>query len=114
MTEIVTLTYGAHVAHLVPLTGDGVLVIPRSADNVSIGTGVSLHEADWNHMIRDLLSRGWCPSEDETGDLAHVGTDPLGRTVVGLYGEHPIISEPSVPESAAAFADLMTLAGIVA
>lgn len=111
---IETVTYASHTAHLDPMTGEGLLVLPRVADDIEPVAGmVSLHAADWDHVIGDLSRRGWQPSEDDGGDLVHVGTTVEGRPVIGLYGEHPVISLPSIEQAAEALRDLLAVAEVV-
>lgn len=109
----VTITTAAHVAHLDPVTGEGLLVLPHPADDVRdpFATG-SAHEADWTVMVRRLDRLGWEPSEGEDGGLCEVGSTADGRTVVGLYGRDPIRSMPGLDEVAAAGQALAVLAGL--
>jgi hypothetical protein len=108
-----TIAYAAHVAHLDPVTGEGLLVRPPAADDLvdRLGHG-SLHEADWNAAVRHLDDLGWEPSEDEVGGLCHVGHTRDGRAVVGLYGRAPVITAPSLAQAADAYVDLRRLAGL--
>ncbi|SCG69694.1 hypothetical protein GA0070609_4437 [Micromonospora echinaurantiaca] len=110
---IETLTYASHTAHLDPMTGEGLLVLPRVADDIDLGGMVSLHAADWDHVIGDLSRRGWQPSEDDDGDLVHIGTTADGRPVIGLYGRQPVTSLPSVDQAAEAWRDLLAVAQVV-
>ncbi|MGC5381239.1 hypothetical protein ACPXB1_22465 [Micromonospora sp. DT68] len=111
---IETITYADHVAHLDPMTGEGLLILPRVADDIDPLAGpVTLQAAGWDHAIRDLGQRGWQPTEDDDGDLVHVGTTVDGRPVVGLYGEHPVISEPSVDQAAESWRELLAVALVV-
>ena len=49
-----TITFAAHVAYLDPMTGEGIMVLPHSADDLALGGMVSLHTADWGHAITHL------------------------------------------------------------
>jgi hypothetical protein len=111
---IETVTYASHTAHLDPMTGEGLLILPRVADDIDpVADMVSLHVADWDHAIGDLDRRGWQPSEDDSGDLVHVGTTVDGRPVIGLYGEHPVISQPSIEQAAEAWRELLAVAQVI-
>ncbi|MFR9777300.1 hypothetical protein ACL02O_14740 [Micromonospora sp. MS34] len=111
---IETVTYASHTAHLDPMTGEGLLVLPLVADDIEPVAGVvSLHAADWDHAIGDLGRRGWEPSEDDGGGLVPVGTTANGRSVIGLYGREPVISAPSIDQAAEALRDLLAVAQVV-
>ena len=102
-----TIAAAAHTAYLDVMTGEGLLVLPHADDDLGSPLGVaSLHEADWNAMLRTLDHLGWEPTEGEGGDLCAVGEDADGRTVVGLYGREPITSEPRLDETEASLARL--------
>ena len=111
---IETVSYASHIAHLEPMTGEGLLILPRAIDDVEPLIGmVSLHAAEWDRVIRDLDRRGWEPSEDDSGDLVYVGTTVDGRPVIGLYGEHPVISQPSIEQAAEAWRKLLAIAQVI-
>ncbi|GAB3986126.1 hypothetical protein V1634_29155 [Plantactinospora veratri] len=111
---IATITYADHVAHLDPVTGEGLLILPRVADDIDPLAGpTTLHAAGWDHAMRDLDRRGWEPSEDDSGDLVHVGTTADGRPVIGLYGREPVTSTPSVEQAAEAWRELLAVAQVV-
>jgi hypothetical protein len=111
---IETVAYASHTAHIDPMTGEGLLILPRVADDIDPLAGpVTLHAADWDHAIGDLDRRGWQPSEDDGGDLVHVGTTVNGRPVIGLYGREPIASTPSVEQTAEAWRELLAAAQVV-
>lgn len=95
-----TITYNSHTAHLEPMAGNGCLVMPHHDHNVWL-RGSSLHEAEWNHVIRDLDSRGWEPSEGDDGDMCVDGFTDDGRMIVGLYCRDPFIGNPTLPEMVA-------------
>ncbi|KAB1912682.1 hypothetical protein [Micromonospora sp. AMSO31t] len=62
------------------MTGEGLLVLPRVADDIEpVADMVSLHAADWDYAIGNLGRRGRGPSEDDGGDLVHVGTTVDGH-----------------------------------
>ena len=110
---MLTVTYAGHVAHLDPLTGEGLLVRPLPADDMPDPlAGPSLHEVEWGAVMRHLDGLGWEPSEDEGGDLCHLGYTQDGREVVGLYGREPVTSMPSIPEQAAALDSLLERVGV--
>lgn len=114
---MLTLTYACHVAHLDPLTGEGMLVLPRVDDDMHMpGLPGSLHEADWSAVVmRNLDGLGWEPSEDVDGDglTVAVGVTRDGREVIALYGREPVLSEPTVGERAEAMMALCEAAGVV-
>ncbi|MEV4492723.1 hypothetical protein AB0K04_21720 [Micromonospora coxensis] len=111
---IETVSYASHTAHLDPMTGEGLLILPRVADDIDpLGGMVTLHAADWDAAVRDLDQRGWQPSEDDSGDLVHVGTTVDGRPVIGLYGREPITSAPSVEQAAEAWRELLIIGQVV-
>jgi hypothetical protein len=109
-----TLFFDLHTAHLCPLTGSGVLVLPDPRGDVFLGSE-SLHSA----ALRDVLAAldrswgGWDLTEDEYGDMVREGTTLDGRPVVGLYGREPIMDDPSLDACAQSFADLRTAARLV-
>lgn len=90
------------VARLDPLTGCGLLTLPRPHEDV-----LNLHESDRSAMLRKLGSIAWTPSEDEDGCMSHEGYTHDGRELVGLYGECAVIDCPSVDEMADAYAALV-------
>lgn len=101
------LAFAAHTAHLLPMTGDGLLVLPDLTTDMAPLDGMeSLHSADWAHVVRSLDGMGWEPTEGEDGGLSLVGHLADGREVVGLYGRDPITSHASIIEAAEA---LLTL-----
>ena len=107
-----SLLLANHAAHLNLETGDGVLVLPRSEDDVWLGAE-SIHGADWDHVVRLLHAMSWEPSEDEIdGGLLSMGMDHEGREVIGLYGRNPLRDEPSIAERANALSGLLALAGV--
>ena len=109
-----TITFAAHVAYLDPMTGGGVLVRPKPADDLSLGMP-SLHAADWDRAIDHLRGLGWEPAEDEDGDetprFAGMTTD--GRDAILLRTDEPITSRPTSEECAEADEELARLAGII-
>jgi hypothetical protein len=108
-----SVTFASHVAHLDPLTGEGLLVLPLAADDLSDPLdGPSLHEVEWGAVVRHLDSLGWEPTEGEDGGLCHAGFTRDGREVIGLYGHEPVTGLPSIPEQAAAVESLLRLADL--
>ena len=75
-----TIEFAAHVAYLDPRTGSGLLVRPKPADDLSVGM-VSLHAADWDHVIAELDRLGWEPTEDDDGLPMFDGMTTDGREV---------------------------------
>lgn len=110
-----TIAYACHTAYLDPMTGSGLLVRPNPRDDIYPGgLSGSLHEADWNHAMKDLDARGWEPSENEDGDgWVLAGHTKEGNEVIGLYGREPIIGDPSIEQMAEAFNELHRLVGVV-
>ena len=109
-----TIEFAVHVAYLDPMTGEGLLVRPKPADDLSVGM-VSLHAADWDAAIHHLRGLGWEPVEDEDGDgmPMFAGMTQDGRDVIALYGHEPITSEPTPEECRDADEELVRVAGIV-
>jgi hypothetical protein len=108
-----TITFAAHVAYLDPMTGEGLLVRPHPADDLTVGM-VSLHAADWDHAIAELDRLGWEPLESEEADgtpmFAGMTTD--GRDVIALYGLESITTMPAPEELMEAGEELARLAGL--
>jgi len=108
-----TVTFASHVAYLDPMTGQGLLVRPDPADDLTVGMP-SLHAADWDHAIAELDRLGWEPLESEEADgtpmFAGMTTD--GRDAIALYGREPVTSIPSIMELAEAGAELASMAGM--
>jgi hypothetical protein len=110
-----TIKFAAHVAYLDPMTGQGLLVMPRPEDDLTLG-GVGLHEADWNYAIAELDRLGWEPTEDDEDEevgVCYDGDTIDGRAVIGLYGREPVVTMPTIREYAEADEELMRLAGLV-
>lgn len=101
-----TITTAAHEAYIDPMTGTGLLVLPRPSEDVYLGSPTGLHGADWDHMLTRLDEVGFEPSEDLDGGA--VVEQPLGdgRSVIGLYGRDPIITMPGLEELGAALGEL--------
>ena len=107
------LDFSSHVAFLDPMTGEGRLVMPEPAEDLSWpGSPVSLHAAEWDAVVRELDRLAWEPTEDEDGGWSHCGQTTDGRDVVSLYGREPITSEPSIEDAAAACEELDRLAKV--
>jgi hypothetical protein len=110
-----TITFAAHVAYLDPMTGEGLLVRPHPADDLSLSGMASLHAADWDHVIAELDRLGWEPLESEEADgtpmFAGMTTD--GREVIALYGCEPVTSIPSIMELGEAGTELASMADVI-
>ncbi|MCU1675621.1 MAG: hypothetical protein JWM93_379 [Frankiales bacterium] len=108
-----TITYACHIAHLDAMSGVGVLIRPRPADDLRDPCGgASLHARDWNAVMRDLALRGWEPSEDDDGGLCHVGYTADGLDAVALYGHEPLTAPATIWDEAIALADVLRAAGV--
>lgn len=108
-----TIKFAAHVAYLDPMTGTGLLVRPKPADDLSLDGVVSLHAADSDAAIAHLRALGWEPTEGEDGLPLFDGITTDGREVCGLYGREPITSMPLLAECAEAGEELARLAGVI-
>jgi hypothetical protein len=106
-----TLTFAAHVAYLDPMTGEGLLVRPKPADDLSLSMP-SLHAADWDAAIAHLRGLGWEPTADDDGSPMLAGITADGRDVIGLYGREPITTMPTLAGAAGAAEELARLAGL--
>lgn len=109
-----TIKFAAHVAYLDPMTGEGLLVRPKPADDLSLSM-VSLHAADWDAAITHLRGLGWEPTADDDGSPMLAGTTADGRDIIGLYGLEPITTMPTLAEAAEAAEageELARLAGL--
>lgn len=120
---IKTIPFAAHTAHLDPVTGNGLLVLPDE-DSDMRATAVSdrtisidgedrtildcqsLYEADWGHVIRELDRLGFEPSEADDGGWIEDEPTSSGRLVIGLYGRTPFGGDPTIEECGRAFAEL--------
>jgi hypothetical protein len=109
---VLTVASACHVAHLDPMTGQGLLVLPRVMDDVAWPLG-SLHEADWTALLARLRGMGWTLSEEDDGGPLLVGETVDGRGVLGLYGLDPITSHPTLEECIQADLELCVAAGLV-
>ncbi len=112
----IKIEHAAHVAHYKPMTGQGLLVLPRPEGDVPCPVGVAdtLHGADWNAMVRHLATLGIEPQEDDEcpyGTPQRVGVTLDGRTVLALYGPS-ITTEPTAEELTEEYAELLDLAGV--
>ncbi|MCY1144040.1 hypothetical protein OWR29_39105 [Actinoplanes sp. Pm04-4] len=115
-----TISYACHTAYLDPMTGSGLLVRPNPDDDVATPTEpgkiyatLSIHEADWDAVMRDLGHRGGEPSRDDKDDLILNGHTSDGDEVIALYGEDSIIDEPTIEQTRESFVELHRLAGVV-
>lgn len=97
MTQIMARPAGAlRVAHLDPLIGIGVLVLPSPANDVWLGG--SLNGADWDSAMTALASLGWEPLLDEDDCWIEEGRTRQGRPVVALVASEAVISLPTLSE----------------
>jgi len=106
-----TIKFAAHVACIDPMTGEGLLVRPKPADDLGLGM-VSLHAADWDAAIAHLRGLGWEPTADDDGSPMLAGVTADGRDVIGLYGREPITTLPTLAEAAEATEELARIAGL--
>jgi hypothetical protein len=98
-----TLAFASYLAHLDPLSGQGLLVRPLPGDDVPgpLG-GPSLHEVEWSEVVRHLAALGWEPTEgDEPDGTCRAGFTRDGRKVCGLYAHEALTGLPSIREQAA-------------
>lgn len=108
-----TITTAAHTAHLDPLTGEGVLVLPDPSQDVRdpFVAVESVHARDWTAMLRQLDGLGWELSEDEEdGGMIDVGETHDGRTIVGRCGRDPVMADPTLDVLAKSAVELRALA----
>ncbi len=76
-----TLRYACHTAHLDPMTGEGLLVMPHPIDDLRLAAG-GLHEADWQQVVASLDRQGWEPSESDYGGWQHARTPDIADGVL--------------------------------
>ena len=116
-----TITFASHVAYLDPMTGEGLLVLPRPEDDIrddidgtaALPSVLSMQEADWGSVIASLDAMGWEPTANEDdGGVWHNGFTADGREVIGLYCREPIITMAGFDERADAYEALAALAGL--
>jgi hypothetical protein len=86
-----------HLAYLDVTMGVGMLVLPRSEENVWLGAD-SVHGADWDTAIKQLDRLGWEPLTDEWDLPMLEGMTADGREVVALHGRDPIVSQPALTD----------------
>lgn len=106
-----TIQFASHVACLDPMTGEGLLVRPKPADDLTMGMP-SLHESGWGAAIAHLRGLGWEPTADDDGSPMLAGITADGRDIIGLYGREPITTLPTLAEAAEATEELARLAGL--
>lgn len=87
-----TLAYTCHTAYVDPMTGVGVLVLPRSDDDVTGAPApksypLSLHEAEFGSVVRQLGRQGWWVLDGEDGEWMEEGRTEDGCLVIALYGD---------------------------
>ena len=107
-----TIKFAAHVACIDPMTGEGLLVRPKPADDLGLGM-VSLHAADWDAAIAHLRGLGWEPVADDDELPMFAGMTADGRDACLLRADEPITSEPTPEECRDADEELVRVAGIV-
>lgn len=93
--NITTLPLGEHVAHLDPIHGTGMLVMPDWSKDVRLGFE-SLLEADWSAALARLNSHGFTVLTEADHSLVSEGVDHLGRVVVSLIASEPQHGEPDL------------------
>jgi hypothetical protein len=109
-----TVTFASYVAHLDPMTGEGLLARPRPEDDVPdpLG-GPSLHEVEWAEVVAYLARLGWDLTDgDEPDGTCRAGFTRDGREALGLYAHEPVTGLPSIPEQVAAVEALGRLADL--
>lgn len=111
-TEIHRVPRAACEAFLEPLTGQGMLRLPKPSEDVH-GLGMGFHAADYDAMVRELDRLGFEPTEGEDGGWCVDGMNRDGHEVIGLYGRHPIVSDPSIEQMVTASAALAEAVGLV-
>ena len=107
-----TITFASHVAYLDPMTGGGLLVRPKPADDLSLSM-VSLHAADWDAAIGHLRGLGWEPVADVDELPMFAGMTSDGRDAILLRTDEPITSEPTSEECVEADEELARAADLV-
>ncbi len=123
-----TLSTACHTAFLDDMSGAGLLVLPRHAEDMespatgrvqlSDGTLVlsdtaSLHASDWRVVIAALEGLGFEPCENDDLGVCHEGSTSDGRSVIGLIGHRAVIGEPTITELVEAYAVLRVEAGVL-
>ncbi len=106
-----TMQFASNMAVLDPMTGQGLLVRPHPADDLTMGLP-SLHESDWHRVIAELDRLGWEPTEDCDGLPMFDGMTTDGRDVIGLYGREPVTTMPTLSETSGAMHELAHMAGM--
>lgn len=86
----------AHVAHLDPMTGSGVLVLPSPADDIWLGG--SLNGTDWDSAVRSLAALGWEPLLGDDDCWIEEGQTRQGCPVVALVASDAFIGTPTLSE----------------
>lgn len=129
------LATSCHVAHLDPISGTGLLIMPLERDDLTLPApantahldldgetivatipALSLHKASLSLMFRSLAEIGYEPLEDEWGDLLIHGTTGQGNTVIALTfsgPDGPICGMPSLEEIGTSLAALEVVAKVV-
>lgn len=110
-----TLSISDHVAHLLPDTGDGLLVLPHLGQDVAdplSSSAPTLQEVQWGEVMARLDRMGWEPFDGEHGGLTMIGHLADGREVAMLYGRATTGPMPEVHAALAAFDDLCSEVGV--
>ena len=112
-----SVVFASHVAYLDDRTGCGVMVRPRPADDIaSPDWGPSLHEADWDAILRLLHDEGWepIPADVVGAGPAVEGYTGDGKQVIVLSGRYPVSLELDLDEVVRSLDELHELAGLAA
>ncbi|WBQ03394.1 hypothetical protein [Kribbella sp. CA-293567] len=128
--DVTIVDFAAHTAYLEPFSGTGFLVLPppdvdvpppddlpveiaaADPDSHQYVDGLSLLTADWIFALSELDQLGWILLDDDDGRLESAGRTSDGRVAVCLYGDSPIIEEPSRRDLRRALAALRIAAGL--
>ena len=106
--NVTTYRFALRTAHLEPMTGVGLMVLPYPAHDL----GTEFYAAAWQADLRDLHAHaGYVPDHEGDGVPVVEGHLPDGRAVIVLLGPS-IIVEPSLDEMGAASAALRAVAGM--
>ena len=108
-----TVETSLHTAAFDPITGAGLLALPKVED-MGITLGMSnLGEVDYNAMLKELAARGVRLAEGEDGlPWLEVGRTASGASVLALEYLEPIASTVEPSEHTAAMRELATMLGV--
>ncbi len=110
-----SVVFASHIAYLDDLTGCGFLVRPKPGDDIpSPSAGPSLHEADWNAIVRLLDDEGWEPIEDADrhGGPCVEGYTADGKQVIVLSGRDPVAIDLDLDDVSRSLDELHELVGL--